>query len=66
MTDKGAGVSNRIEVLLEGSPYPYVFDRDRNFIKLEIAKSLKAIKILFSYKLEFKITRAINQIGSLI
>ncbi|MBL0265123.1 MAG: hypothetical protein IPQ05_14970 [Leptospiraceae bacterium] len=43
-TDKGAGVSNRIEVLLEGSPYPYVFDRDRNFIKLEIAKSLKAIK----------------------
>ena len=39
-----APISNRIEVLLEGSPYPFVFDRDRNFIKLEIAKSLKSIK----------------------
>ncbi len=43
-SDRGSGISNRIEVLLEGSSYPFVFDRDRNFIKVEIAKSIKAIK----------------------
>jgi hypothetical protein len=43
-TDRGSGISSRIEVLLEGSPYPFVFDRDRNFIKLEISKNLRNIK----------------------
>lgn len=43
-SDRGAGVSSRIELLLEGASYPYTFDRDRNFIKIEIPKSLKNIK----------------------
>ncbi|HMV40893.1 MAG TPA: hypothetical protein PK079_16490 [Leptospiraceae bacterium] len=43
-SDKGSGVSGRIEVLLEGSSYPYTFDRDRNFIKLEIPKTIRSIK----------------------
>jgi hypothetical protein len=44
ISDRGSGISNKMEVLLEGSSYPYVFDRDRNFIKLEIPKNLKSIK----------------------
>ena len=44
VADRGSGISNKINVLLEGISYPYTFDRDRNFIKLEIPKSLKSVK----------------------
>ncbi|MBK8395262.1 MAG: hypothetical protein IPL26_08480 [Leptospiraceae bacterium] len=44
VSDRGSGINGRMEVLLEGSNYPYVFDRDRNFIKLEIPKNLKTVK----------------------
>ena len=44
VADRGSGISGKMDVLLEGSNYPYQFYRDRNFIKLEIPKSLKMIK----------------------
>ncbi len=41
VSDRGSGVSSNFEVFLDGEKYPYQFDRDRNFIKLEIPKKLK-------------------------
>jgi hypothetical protein len=43
ISDRGSGVSTRT-VLLEGMNYPYEYDRDREYIKLEIPKSLKKLK----------------------
>lgn len=42
VSDRGSGVSSNFEVFLDGEKYPYQFDRDRNFIKLEIPKKLKS------------------------
>lgn len=48
VSDKGAGISSSFEVLLEGKSYPYTFDRDRNFVKIEIPKIiLNEKKFLF-------------------
>jgi hypothetical protein len=44
VSDRGSGISNKMEVLLEGATYPFIFDPDRNFIKLEVPKSLKSVK----------------------
>jgi hypothetical protein len=39
--DRGSGVSGEMKVLFEGSPYPFEYDKDRGFIKLEIPLILK-------------------------
>jgi hypothetical protein len=39
--DRGSGVSGDMKVLFEGSPYPFEYDKDRGFIKLEIPLILK-------------------------
>ncbi|MCB1191381.1 MAG: hypothetical protein KDK90_13130 [Leptospiraceae bacterium] len=44
VSDVGSGISGNVEVLLEGQPYPFKFDWDRNFVILEIPKSLEKQK----------------------
>lgn len=44
VSDVGSGISGHVQVLLEGEPYPFRFDWDRNFITLEIPKSLEKEK----------------------
>lgn len=43
ISDRGSGIASRT-VLLEGLNYPYTYDRDREYIKLEIPKILKKQK----------------------
>jgi hypothetical protein len=52
--DKGSGISNIVNVLLEGSPYPFEFDRDRNFIKIEVPKNFKKYKNFFIIQIQVK------------
>lgn len=42
VSDRGSGVSSNFEVYLDGEKFPYQFDRDRNFIKLEIPKKINS------------------------
>ncbi len=44
--DKGSGIA-KMNVLLEGSPYPFEYDRDRGYIRLEIPKSFSKFKKIF-------------------
>jgi hypothetical protein len=44
ISDRGSGISSQFEVYLDGEIYPYHFERDRNFLKLEIPSSLKSNK----------------------
>lgn len=44
--DKGSGIE-KMNVLLEGNPYPFEYDKDRSFIRLEIPKSFSKFKKIF-------------------
>lgn len=50
--DRGSGISNNMTVLFEGSSYPFEFDRDRNFIKLEIPLNFKKFKSYFIIQIQ--------------
>ena len=50
--DRGSGVSREIKVLLEGSPYPFEYDKDRGFIKLEIPLILKKYKSFYIIQIQ--------------
>jgi hypothetical protein len=49
--DKGSGIA-KMTVLFEGSPYPFEYDRDRGFIKLEVPKSFSKYKKNFFIQIE--------------
>lgn len=52
--DRGSGISKDIRVLFEGSSYPFEFDKDRGFIKLEIPLILKKYKNFYVIQIQVK------------
>lgn len=50
ISDVGTGIK-KIELLLEGKPYPFVFDSDRSYIKVEIPESFKKEKSIFTIQI---------------
>lgn len=49
--DKGSGIG-KMNVLLEGSPYPFEYDKDRGYIRLEIPKSFSKFKNIFFIQIQ--------------
>ncbi len=52
--DRGSGISSNIKVLFEGNPYPFEFDKDRGFIKLEIPLVLKKYKNFYMIQIQIQ------------
>jgi len=52
--DRGSGISGNMKVLFEGNPYPFEYDKDRGFIKLEIPLVLKKYKNLYIIQIQIQ------------
>jgi hypothetical protein len=52
--DRGSGISGNMKVLFEGNPYPFEYDKDRGFIKLEIPLVLKKYKNFYIIQIQIQ------------